>query len=99
MSAPADLDRTIKVLRARQGDAREIGVEFVGVVGSLARNEARSDSDADVIVRYLGDLSLFELLHFEDQLKAVLGRPVDLVFSEAMRPERRAYIERDLVRL
>ncbi len=76
-----------------------MGVELVGVVGSIARNEARPDSDVDIIVRHLGGASYFRLFDFERRLEQDLGRPVDLVFSEALAPERRAYIERDLALL
>jgi predicted nucleotidyltransferase len=97
--AAATLPEVLELLRSRRDDARAVGIELVGVVGSLARGEARADSDVDVIVHYLGDCSLFKLFDFEAVLQKALGRSVDLVFSEAMRPERRAYIERDLVRL
>jgi hypothetical protein len=97
--AAATLNEVLEVLRARQGEARAVGIELVGVVGSLARGEARPDSDVDIIVHHLGGCSLFTLFDFEAALQKHVGRSVDLVFSEAMRPERRQYIERDLVRL
>jgi predicted nucleotidyltransferase len=95
----ATLPEVLEVLRARREEARAIGIELVGVVGSLARGEARPDSDVDVIVHHLGGCSLFKLIDFEGALQKIVGRSVDLVFSEAMRPERRRYIERDLIPL
>jgi predicted nucleotidyltransferase len=97
--AAATLTEVLEVLRARRDEARALGIELVGVVGSMARGEAREDSDVDVIVHHLGGCSLFTLIDFEAVLKKDVGRSVDLVFSEAMRPERQQYIERDLVRL
>jgi predicted nucleotidyltransferase len=100
MTVPATLDQVLEVLRARQPEARTLGLELVGVVGSLARGEASPESDADIIVQYHpSGLTFSRLFHFEQALEIELGRPVDLVFSESLRPERRAYIERDLVRL
>ena len=99
-ASPATLQRTLRVLRARRVDARDrFGVDFVGVVGSLARGEARADSDVDVIVRQVGKTTLFTLSRLEEDLGSKLGRPVELVFSEMMGSERRAYIERDLIPL
>lgn len=56
------------------------GVASLEVFGSVARGEERQDSDIDLLFtlkpgRRLG-FSLFDL---EDELSAVLGRPVDLV--------------------
>lgn len=97
--AAATLDQVLDVLRARQAEARSVGIELVGVVGSLARGQARPDSDVDVIVRAVGRPTLFTISRLEDKLGGLVGRPVDLVFSEALRPERRTHIERDLVAL
>lgn len=100
MVSPATLDEVLRVLRAKQPEARALGIELVGVVGSLARGEARPDSDADIIVRYQpSDLTFSRLFMFEEALASELGRAVDIVFSEALSPGRRAYIERDLVAL
>ncbi len=96
---PAALSEVLSVLRQRQTEARALGVELVGVVGSVARGDARADSDVDIIVRHSGAASLFALMRFEARLKADLGRPVDLVFSEGLKPERRMHIERDLALL
>lgn len=93
------LDRALGVIREKQPSMRERGLELVGVVGSVARGEERPDSDVDIIVRHLGGLTLFKLFHLETEMAKAIGREVDLVFSEDMPPDRRAYIERDLVPL
>lgn len=96
----ANRDRVFSLLRSRREEARRrFGVELIGVVGSMARGEARPDSDVDVILRLKDSISLFDMVNLQDFLAEGLGRPVDLVLSENMAPERRAYIERDLVPL
>jgi predicted nucleotidyltransferase len=98
--APASRDQVLRTLRARKADARQqFGVELVGIVGSVARNEARPDSDVDIILHPVERISLFDLVRLRDMLAEGLGRSVDLVISEDMPTERRAYIERDLVPL
>jgi predicted nucleotidyltransferase len=97
---PADREQVFRILRSRKEEARErFGAELVGVVGSMARGDAKPDSDVDVILRLRKRITLFGLVDLQDFLAKDLGRSVDLVLSEDMRPERRAYIERDLVRL
>lgn len=93
----ADLAAALQAIRDMRAEARALGVELIGVVGSVARGDSRPDSDVDIIARRSGKTTLFRIARMEAQLSLKLGRSVDLVFSEAMRPESRAFIERDLV--
>ena len=49
--------------------------------GSVLRDDFRPDSDVDVLVTFAPDSrgTLFDLVHMEDELKALFGRDVDLV--------------------
>ena len=49
--------------------------------GSVLRDDFRPDSDVDVLVRFEPEAhhSLFDLVHMQEELKAVFGREVDLV--------------------
>ena len=47
---PPSLAEVLEVLRAHQPKAREMGVELVGVVGSMARGEAGPESDVNSCV-------------------------------------------------
>jgi hypothetical protein len=92
------LDKTIETIRACRDDfERRFGVRLVGVVGSVARGEERPDSDIDLVFDIAGMPTLFDLSHAEFELEGALGRKIDLVNREALRPKARAYIERDLV--
>jgi len=54
--------------------------------GSALRDDFRPDSDVDVLVRYEpgSPRSLADLVHMEDELKAIFGREVDLVDRRAV---------------
>ncbi|MDP9237873.1 MAG: nucleotidyltransferase domain-containing protein [Chloroflexota bacterium] len=54
--------------------------------GSVLRDDFDADSDIDVLVTFAPDarVSLFSLVHMEDELKALLGRDVDLVERKAI---------------
>lgn len=51
----------------------------VRVFGSVARGEANATSDIDFLVDFDKDSSLFDVQHLADELKALLGREVDVV--------------------
>src|SRR5512138_2605567 len=61
-----------------------------GLFGSLARREGMPDSDVDLLIDF-GDnrKTLFDLVDLEDELERVLGRKVDLVFYDGLKPRLR----------
>jgi predicted nucleotidyltransferase len=91
------LDEALEAIRSERDAARALGVELVGVVGSVARGEARSDSDVDVVYDVVGRPTLLDLGAIVVVLEDRLGRSVDLIGRRAMKPDRWAYMGRDLV--
>lgn len=70
------------------------------VFGSTVRNETRSDSDVDILVRFDKPRGLFAFVRTKlDLEKALGGRKVDLVHLNALRPEYRADVERERVKI
>lgn len=63
----------------------------VRVFGSVARGEDRPGSDLDLLVRFTGDASLFDLTALAEDINELLGIPVDVV-SEAGLDDRHAAI-------
>lgn len=93
------LEQTLAALRDAQDAARGIGVEFVGVVGSVARGEAGPTSDVDVVYDVTAEGHLWPLLGLVVDLEDRLGRRIDIVDRGMMRPERWDWMARDLVPL
>jgi uncharacterized protein len=58
--------------------AAKYGATDVRVFGSVARGEARPDSDVDFLVSFPPDRSIFDLVGLWLDLKEMLGREVDL---------------------
>lgn len=54
------------------------------VFGSVARGDETEGSDVDLLVDFEDDSSLFDLLHLQDSLSALLGCPVDVVSTGAL---------------
>jgi predicted nucleotidyltransferase len=68
--------------------ARRVGVQELALFGSVIREDFSPDSDVDVLVTFLPGtkVSLFDLVDMTDQLAQILGRPVDLVTKQGLKP-------------
>ena len=91
-------ERVVGLLRERSGELRARGVRGLALFGSVARGEARPDSDVDLLVELDPDTTLaFGVVSLQDDLARLLGREVGLTFAGQLRPEFRARIAADLV--
>jgi predicted nucleotidyltransferase len=79
--------------------AANYGAYNVRVFGSVARREAREDSDLDVLVDLESDRSLFDLGGLLIELQNLLGCNVDVVTEQGLRPRIRERVLRDAVPL
>ena len=59
--------------------AAERGYERLAVFGSVARGDAREDSDIDLIVEAPPGTSSFAFIRFKQLVEQILGRGVDLI--------------------
>ena len=65
---------------------RQHGAEKIGVFGSYARNEARSNSDLDLMVWFKEQKSLLGMIRIERELSELLGVKIDLLTEQAVSP-------------
>ena len=72
-------------------------VEFA-FFGSVLRDDFRSDSDVDVLVRFQPEArhSLFDLARMEEELGQIVGRKVDLVSRRGIEMSRN-YLRRKAI--
>lgn len=91
--------RVRRLRRQVQRLVAEHGGGGVGVFGSAARGDDRSDSDVDLLIDLPADFSLIELGRLTEDLEALLGARVDVVPERSVKPAVRARIDRDLVLL
>lgn len=83
----------LKVLAAEHGYAK------LAVFGSVARHEAREDSDIDLVVESPAGTSSFEFIRFKQLVEQVLGRTIDLVDRGGLKPRIDDDIRREAVLL
>ena len=73
------------------------GVVRAGVFGSYARKEAKRKSDIDILVKFKGRKSYFDLVSLEQKLELRLGKKVDLLTYNSINPHIKKYIDNDEV--
>src|SRR5215469_2611610 len=88
----------IVVDKAQLADlCRRYQVRELSLFGSAARGEMRPDSDIDLLVEFLpkADVGLVEHAGLMLDLERLLGRKVDLVSKNALKPRIRPYVLAD----
>lgn len=77
--------------------ANEFGVSGIAVFGSYARNEARLDSDLDLLLDFTSPPSLFDLARLDQTLEQTLGVKVDTVPRDSLNPRYAPFILSELL--
>ncbi|MEJ7812208.1 MAG: nucleotidyltransferase family protein [Gemmatimonadaceae bacterium] len=83
----------------RAGIQGRFGVRSLGLFGSYARDEARSDSDVDLLVEFEGPVTFLEYMGLIEYLETLLGARVDLATHDKLKPRVRPNVERELIRV
>jgi hypothetical protein len=72
-------EETIHLLSKLSAElADKYGVKSLSLFGSVCRDEARPDSDVDLLVEFDRPVGYFGLFALQEYLESVLGRKVDL---------------------
>ncbi len=95
-------DAALRLLRERREQLSALGVGQLFLYGSVARDEAREDSDVDLLVEPANQrFSIFDLVRVRDLCRAILGAAADVHDYDGLRrlPEFRRRVGSDLVRV
>lgn len=84
---PLTREQAIERLVASEPDIRALGVQRLALFGSVARGQARSNGDVDLLVQFCPGAKTYDrFLALSELLEARLGRRVELVTLEALSP-------------
>lgn len=81
------------------GIAAKHGATQVRLIGSVARGEARVDSDIDLLVTWSEGTSLLNQAALMLELESLLGRKVDIASDGWVKPSIRESVYRDAIAL
>ena len=93
-------EEALEILSTSKDELRQkFGVKSIAVFGSTARDEARSDSDIDVLIEFdpEAQASLFEFVRLQWFLEELLRNKVDLVTRGGLVPQLRDGILQEAV--
>jgi hypothetical protein len=93
-----DRDEVQRRLSENREELAALGVCDMYLFGSVARGEARVDSDVDLLVEFDRAVGLLQFFRVQQRLSELLERPVDLVMKDAIKPQLRARILAEAVR-
>lgn len=95
---PASLADVIRRLRAREAALKEAGVAHIAVFGSVARGEARADSDVDLLVERRPDeqIGLFGFARLSRMIVSIVPN-ADVVDHRSLDPALIGPVSRDAV--
>lgn len=92
-------DEVLAIVKAHQAQLQQLGVRSLELFGSVARDEARPDSDADFLVEFSINASLFDLFRVQHYLEDLLRCDIDLGTQDALREHLREPVLKDAIRV
>lgn len=77
---------------------KSYGIKKIGVFGSFAKSNQRSRSDIDILVEFHKEKKIFDnYIELKFLLERLFHRKVDLVIKEALKPQIKSNILKEVV--
>jgi len=87
------LDQVLRLIRNNYSTLRRMGVDSLAVFGSTARDEAKPDSDVDLLVTFSDPPTFDQYMETKFFLEDLLGCKVDLTPKDGLKPLIRELVE------
>jgi len=91
-------DEVLAIVAKHQEQLQSLGVKSLRLFGSVARDEARPDSDVDFLVEFSRSGGLFQLFELQHYLEDILECEIDLGTENALREHLREPVLKEVVR-
>lgn len=87
----------VTLVKSHQVELLRLGVKSLSLFGSVARDQANSKSDIDILVELDNSIGFFEFFQIKHYLEKILDASVDLGTVEALKEHARQPILDDLI--
>jgi uncharacterized protein len=87
----ADIQRIIQPILGKHP------VKRASIFGSYARQEARTESDIDILVEFSKTISLLQFVSIQLELEDILGKKVDLVEFSTLKSQLKTNILKEQI--
>jgi predicted nucleotidyltransferase len=92
-------DKVIQLLQEHKAKLNELGLRSISIFGSVARDEASTSSDIDLLVEMAPPYTYDRYINAKFYLEDLLECQVDLVMNETLRERIRPQVEREAIRV
>ena len=90
-------ETVLSLLKTRRPELEKLGIRRLALFGSLARGEARPDSDIDLLAEFTSPLTFDRYIQAKFYFEDLLNRPVDLVIPDTLKPRVRPEVEKEAI--
>lgn len=91
-------EQVLATLANHRQELEALGVKSLDLFGSVARDEARPDSDIDFLVEFSKPGGLFQLFEVQHYLEDLFGCDIDLGTEDALREHLREPVLQEVIR-
>jgi len=91
-------DEILNILRKyKNNNLNKYGILELGLFGSIARDQASSNSDVDICIKTKTP-DMFALVHIKDELQEILSNSIDIVrIRDKMNPYLKSRINKEAI--
>ncbi len=90
-------DSVLNTLHTHRSELQQRGVKSLALFGSVARDEASSESDVDLLVEFEHPVGLLEFIGLQQYLESLLGCKVDLGTPRSLKPYLKQEVLQEMI--
>ena len=94
-----DREKILSLLRKHKAELTRMGIKSLALFGSVARGEARLESDIDLLVEMETPFTFDRYIRAKFFLEELLGHPVDLVMEGTLKPRAQIIVQQEAIRV
>ena len=96
-----DLKKVQQIINENKVHLNKYGIKSLAVFGSIARGQATSESDVDLLIEFLNEktIDLFDFIELNQFLEEKFKCKVDLVTKKALKKQLSEQILREAIRV